>query len=164
MENHYNRESSEQQYLASNLNIRKMYKLFVAENGKTVEEHFYRKIFNEHFNLGFHQPKKDQCDVCIEYKNTIDQTKLEDAYQEHLKNKHAARNLKTRVKELASKDKSLTVAAFELQKVLSVPFGEHSDFFYKRKLTVYDLTVTNLETCKVLLLCLGSDNSQKRIK
>lgn len=128
-----------------------MYKLLVAENGKTVEKHFYRKIFNENFNLGFHQPKKDQCDVCIEYKNAIDQTKLEDAYQEHLKNKHAARNLKTRVKELASKDKSLTVAAFDLQKVLSVPFGEHSGFFYKRKLTVYGLTVTNLETRNVIV-------------
>ena len=160
MENHYNRESSKRQYLASNLNIRKMYKLFVAENGKTVEEHFYRKIFNKHFNLGFHQPKKDQCDACIEYKNAIDQTKLENEYQEHLKNQHATRNLKTRVKELASKDKSLTVAAFDQQKVLSVPFREHSDFFYKRKCTVYDLTVTNLETRKVY--CYIWD--QKRIK
>ena len=149
MESHYNRECSKRQYLASNLNIRKMYELFIAENGEIAEEHFYRKIFNEQFNLGFHQPKKDQCDVCIEHKNAIDKPKLEDAYKKHLKNKQAARNLKTRVKELASKDKLLAVAAFDLQKVLSVPYGEHSDFFYKRKLSVYDLTVTNLETRKV---------------
>ena len=128
-----------------------MYELFTKENdGKSgVEEHFYRKVFSESFNLGFHQPKKDQCDVCIEYKNAIDKTKLEAKYQEHQKNKQSARNLKTKMKEMASQDKSLVVAAFDLQKVLSVPHGEHSDFFYKRKLAVYDLTVTNLETRQV---------------
>ena len=49
-----------------------MYELFVAENGKVVV-----KIFNNCFNLGFHQLKKDQCDVCIEYKNAKDKSKLE---------------------------------------------------------------------------------------
>ena len=75
-----------------------MYELFVAENGKVVEEHFYRKSFNNCFNLGFHQPKKDQCDVCIEYKNSKDKSKLEKDYQQHMKNKHGARNLKAKVK------------------------------------------------------------------
>ena len=49
-------ESQKDQYLASNLNVLKMYELLVAENGKVVEEHFYWKIFNNNFNLGFHQP------------------------------------------------------------------------------------------------------------
>ena len=53
------------------------------------------------------------------------------------------------MKEMASKEKSLIVAAFDLQKVLSVPYGEHSDFFYKPKLAVYDLTITNLDTREV---------------
>ena len=150
MESHYSRESSKRQYLASNLNVRKMYELFIKEHSDVkVEEHFYRKIFSDSFNLGFHQPKKDQCDICIEYKNAIDKSKLEKKYQEHQKNKNTARNLKTKMKDIASKQKSLVVAAFDLQKVLSVPYGEHSDFFYKRKLAVYDLTITNLDTREV---------------
>ena len=123
-----------------------MYELFVAENGKVVEEHFYRKIFNNCFNLGFHQPKKDQCDFCIEYKNARDKLKLEKDYQQHLKNKHAIRNVKTKVKERASTDRSMIIAAFDPQKVLQVSHGEYSDFFYKRKMFVYNLTVTNLVT------------------
>ena len=136
MESHYNRDGSKRQYLASNLNVIKMYELFIAENRKVVEEHFYRKIFNSCFNLGFHQPKKDQCDVCIKYKNAKDKSELEEDYQQHLTNKQAARNLKTKVKERASTDKSMIVAAFDVQKVQQVPYGEHLDFFYKRKMYI----------------------------
>ena len=64
MESHYKREGTKRQYLASSLNITKIYDLFILQSpDKTVHEQFYRKVFNEHFNLGFHQPKKDQCDV-----------------------------------------------------------------------------------------------------
>ena len=42
------------------------------------------------------------------------------------------------------KDKSIFVEAFDLQKVLPFPLGEHSDFFYKPQLSVYDLTITKL--------------------
>ena len=47
------------------------------------------------------------------------------------------------MKNLAMKNDSILVAAFDLQKV-SVPFGEHSNLFYKHKLLVYDLNITNL--------------------
>ena len=46
MESQYSRESSKGQYLASNLNVRKMYELFIKEHSDIkVEEHFYRKVF-----------------------------------------------------------------------------------------------------------------------
>lgn len=43
----------------------------------------------------------------------------------------------------------MIIAAFDLQKVLQVPYGKYSDFFYKQKMSVYNLTVTNLVTCTV---------------
>ena len=45
-----------------------------------IEEHFFRKVFGDSFNLGFHRPKKDQYDICIEYKNAIDKTKIQSKY------------------------------------------------------------------------------------
>ena len=52
MESHFCRESTKRQYLASNLNITKMYELFVKENPNTeIQEHYYKKVFNENCNL-----------------------------------------------------------------------------------------------------------------
>lgn len=81
MESHYSRESSKGQYLACNLNVRKMYELIIKEHSDIkIEEHFFRKVFGDSFNLGFHRPKKDQYDICIEYKNAIDKTKIQSKY------------------------------------------------------------------------------------
>ena len=125
-------EGTKRQYLASNLNITKMYEFFVKENPNTeIQEHYYRKVLNENFNLGFHQPEKDQCDVCLEYRNTVDKTQLQQKHDNHINSKNETRKLNTEIKELASTDDTILAAAFNLQKVLPVPFGEHSYFFYK---------------------------------
>ena len=101
MESHFCREGTKRQYLASNLNITKMYELFVKENPNTeIQEHYYRKAFNENFNLGFHQPKKDQCNVCLEYQNAVDKTQLQEKYDNHIKSKNETRKLKTEIKNL----------------------------------------------------------------
>ena len=75
---------------------------------------------------------------------------MKEKYEIHIKNKNEARKLKIEAKELAMKDESILVAGFDLQKVLPVPFREYSDFFNRHKLSVYDLTITNLishDTC-----------------
>ena len=41
MESHYNHKGSKRQHLGSNLNIIKVYELFLAENRKVVKEHIY---------------------------------------------------------------------------------------------------------------------------
>ena len=59
MGSHFCRKKSKRQYLAYNMNVSKMYKLFKQENlDISIHESYYRKCFNENFNLGFHQPKK----------------------------------------------------------------------------------------------------------
>jgi len=56
--------TSGRKYLSADLNIRKMYELYVKKcnenNTSSVKEWTYRKIFNTEFNLNFHT-RKDTC-------------------------------------------------------------------------------------------------------
>lgn len=61
---HYTRKHIEnRKYLSESLDVRKMFSLYVEKclaEGKTPQkEHYYRYIFNTHFNLHFCIPKKD---------------------------------------------------------------------------------------------------------
>lgn len=69
VESHYCRSGTTKEYLHPDLNIKKMYEMYKAAN---PEEHIgseekYRLIF-ESRNLSFHSPKKDQCSLCMSYK------------------------------------------------------------------------------------------------
>jgi hypothetical protein len=66
---HYTRcHNPHRKYLSPDLNIRKMYNLYLekCENDKQqhVNEWIYRKSFKNDFNLHFHQPRKDTCQNC----------------------------------------------------------------------------------------------------
>lgn len=104
------------------------------------------RIFNEEFNISFFTPKKDQCELCTAYENAqgIDKYTLREQYTEHLKEKDLSRIEKNNDKELASVNKSVVVASYDLQAVLPAPRGEVSVFYYKYKLNSYNLTVTEL--------------------
>ncbi len=61
--------------------------------------------------------------------------------EEHLKQKEEARTAKTETKELAKFDRGVVMATFDLQSVLQLPCSPVSQFYYKRNLCVYNLTV-----------------------
>lgn len=48
-----------------------MYNLYIEKCQEVsvvpAKSHLYRNIFNTEFNLDFHVPKKDRCDICMEY-------------------------------------------------------------------------------------------------
>lgn len=72
-------------------------KKMVSINGQQAVGGFvYRKVFNEEFNLGFHQPCKDQCAMCTDYrrKEQIKELSEEDKtdFEGHMKRKQRARN------------------------------------------------------------------------
>lgn len=52
-------------YLKSDLNVKKMYRMYLEEcqfkNVSYVKENIYRTVFNEEFNLTFLSPRKDPC-------------------------------------------------------------------------------------------------------
>lgn len=72
-----------------------MYKTFCEERNISViaKEATYRNIFLTDFNLAFHIPKKDQCDLCLKYENSIESEKLnmQKEMELHLRNKELAR-------------------------------------------------------------------------
>lgn len=71
---HYCRASSKKEYLESGLSLIKMYEMYnekCTESGKNpLKKSMYRQIFTEQYNIGFHVPKKDRCDLCEEMKQT----------------------------------------------------------------------------------------------
>ena len=151
VDSHYCRATSKRKYLYPGLSVQKMYDLYLAkckQDGiEPVTRDKYRKIFNYEFNLGFFRPKKDQCERCIAYRNTRNPTQ-EDIrnHKEHLMNKERAREVKNSCKEKCQHQKNApqpktAAAAFDMEQILNCPHGSSSEFYYKRRLGIYNLTV-----------------------
>ena len=143
VEAHYCRASTSREYLEPNLSVAKMYQLYTeyceSQNIKVQKFHIYRTIFNTEFNLSFHIPKKDRCDLCEEFKNcsktrTVS-SELQTKYEKHVENKKCAKI--ERDKDRQSQE---AVLCFDMQNVISCPRANISNFFYKRKLNMYNLT------------------------
>lgn len=69
---------------------------------------------------------------------------LQQSHEEHLTNKNIARDNKNLDKQRAANDPELCVAVFNLEKVLTTPQGEASNFYNKRKFAVYNFTVYDI--------------------
>lgn len=147
MESHYVRKDIKRQYLDCSLSITKMYALYVEECQKEsvtpVSEATYRNVFCTEFNLGFFVPKKDQCLLCTKYRrlDTIEKTKIEEEYKQHIQRKDTCNSEKQRDKERAEKETNFTSASFDLQAILQFPSGDVGLLYYCRKLTLYNLTI-----------------------
>ena len=122
-----------------------MYSLYVESceknNINPVKISYYRKIFNNNYNLGFHVPKSDRCDKCEEYKvkktEGIAVTEEgENKQQRHLTEKIAMRENKKKDKD----SDEIFLVIFDLENVITLPKAEVSGFFYKMKLALYNLT------------------------
>lgn len=156
MEGHYVRKSTNRKFLPPDLNITKMQELYQekcrTEGLKPVNNHLYRKIFNEEYNFSFHRPKKDQCLSCNQYRNLLAKSKGRDSmplaekqkYDLHQSRKIQARESKENDKKRSKADKSYHAATFDLQAILSTPCSLVSQIFYKRKLNCYNLSVYSL--------------------
>ena len=156
VESHYCRKGSTKKYLQPGLSVMKMVELFNEKRAETndppVSYPVYRNVFNRHFNLSFFVPKKDQCDICIGFKNANPKPEeLIRNQEDHLRNKERARAKKDELKQAAGQANSKkSVACFDLQQVLNCPHGEVSVFFYKRRLSLYNLTVYDLGSKDVI--------------
>lgn len=153
VEAHYVRKNSTKVYLEGFLSIARMYQLYDEEwydsskyTCKAGNERQYRDIVNGHFNLGFHQPKKDQCDVCHIFRNVRVPTEEQMSQQKaHIEEKNIARRMKKQDKRAGRKSNgSIVAAVFDFEKVLSCPYGDVSTFYYKRKLSCLNFTVYDL--------------------
>lgn len=118
-----------------------MYNDYAAENELRIVSApvYFNQI--EEMNIGFHQPRKDQC-WCARYSpNDADDTEAE-AYRIHCLRKAAARQAKDEDKEEADqKPDEVMTACFDLEAVLYSPYLSSKQIFYKRKLATFNFTV-----------------------
>ncbi|KAF2891333.1 hypothetical protein ILUMI_14840, partial [Ignelater luminosus] len=80
--------SSKKKYLERDLNLKKMYNLYVMDRDNPVSFQSYSDIFNYEYNISFFKPKKDMCDKCEEHKYNTNpsENQLKD-YADHMKRK-----------------------------------------------------------------------------
>ncbi|XP_026743215.1 uncharacterized protein LOC113504908 [Trichoplusia ni] len=150
MESHYVRASTSRQFIDGGKTIKDLYKDFVEDQKKDSKEFgnyiAYYTIFTKEFNLSFFQPKKDQCDLCLSYKNSVEEKKkeLEEKFNTHLEEKALSRHEKQEDRRVINKNNKVVI--YDLQAVLQCPRGDSSSFYYKSKLNSYNLTLTELTT------------------
>lgn len=152
VESHYARKDSAKLYLNNIKSTSQMHKLYVewydsSRNVNTNPANIrqYRDIVNANFNLAFHKPKKDKCEVCHIFENNQFPTEEEKTiFLEHQAQKKKARLLKEADKIEALNNPQIISATFDFQKVLQSPHGEVSIFYYKRKLNTYNFTLFEL--------------------
>lgn len=80
IESHYCRARSTREYIEGRFTVAALQRHFVdtceSEGALHVPYQIYYNIFMHDFNLPFWQPKKDQCDDCMAYKNAEDKSLL----------------------------------------------------------------------------------------
>lgn len=146
LQKHYCRSKNIiRQYLSSELSISKMWKMYDEANNDEalkVNLEFFRKVFNENFNIGFNAPYVDKCSTCTRLENQInaetDQVKR-GQFQLELK-AHKARADK--FYELLKEDSNNElVLSYDCQKNMPMPKIPDQAAYYKRQLYFYNFTI-----------------------
>lgn len=137
MESHYCRASSSKEYLEPMWDsMDHLYREYVnccAEEGHPVaSKTSFVQMFND-MNLGLFSPRKDQCDLCCEYKQgAIDKA----IYEQHIIDKNCARDEK-----VADTKAKKHVFTMDTQRVLLAPYIQASLAYYKMKLVVHNFSL-----------------------
>ena len=148
VESHYTRKDSNREYLVSDIkSVAQMHRLYEEQThlryGVPVKLTTYKNIFYTEFNIGFFQPKKDQCPRCSAFNNMTAEEKEEkkSEHENHLRLKEEMREIKSESKDKAMDDQSHYMGTFDLEAVLPLPKSDVGTFYYKRRLSVFNLTV-----------------------
>ena len=146
MESHYCRKDSNKQYLQYPFQTKKeVYELYSShckvEQKTPLSIFTFNKIFDNQ-NLSIYHPRKDQCDICCQYK--VKQLP-EDEYQKHIDNKNLAQKEKADDKEAGIQGNKYTFT-MDVQAVKLCPVIQASNLYYKTRLQVHIFTIYNLAT------------------
>lgn len=148
IESHYVRANTSKEFIDGGKTITDLFRDFQErqiEKKKPFGKYctFYN-LFNTEFNIGFHQPKKDQCDLCLQYENADldEKNRIALLYNNHHEEKELSREEK-RV-DRSNINETTKVVVYDLQAVLQCPRGDTSAFYYKSKLNNYNFTLTEL--------------------
>ena len=111
-----------------------------AKGSEIAKELMYREIINHEFNIEFQKPKSDRCDQCESFKmNNFPSDEQRVKHEKHLQSKNETRQ--ERDHDRCRSDQHTAVICFDMQNVVGLPRANISNFFYKRKLNSYNLTL-----------------------
>ncbi|KAK4882693.1 hypothetical protein RN001_006012 [Aquatica leii] len=126
MESHYLRAQTSREFIEGGKTVADLHRDYVescrTENKPYGNYCMYFRIFNKDFNISFFSPKKDQCSLCEQFKNSSEdeKKKIENQYTRHIIEKTLSRQKKEKNKKEASEGK-LILAYFDLEAVLPTP-------------------------------------------
>ena len=100
-------------------------------------------------SISFHCPKKDRCETFERYRNLELQEQKEEAesFQLHRQKAEKIREIKQKLKQ--DNNKTKITAIFDLQKALPTPKSKVSLFYYSRKLSTYNFSISDLTNDEV---------------
>lgn len=143
MEKHYCRGKSVREYVSSDLNIAKLWKMYCKDNIEfPVKECFFRNVFNTNFNIGFNAPAVDVCSTCLEFKEKLKHSEDEEQkIQLHTESRIHKLRAKAFFDMLKEERENLLTISFDCQKNLVLPKIPDQITYYKRQLYLYNFSV-----------------------
>lgn len=139
-ESHYSRNKSKRIYLACNLTIQKLCRLYnqsVSDQFK-VSFAMFNRIFNSDFNIGFKSPASDVCGTCVRLKNAYKMATVASNKSRILTELRIHKLRASQFYTLARENPpSTSTFCFDLQQVHPLPKTAIQDAFYSRQLSFY---------------------------
>lgn len=156
-ESHYSRHKTNKLFLSPDLNIHRLYLAYkVAHPDTNIDQRFYRRVFKKSFpKLSFHRPRADTCATCDRLKNKINvvdginKLKIISNKELHLKKAEKATQLLNDDNNKSQMPSSQTcTVSMDMQQVIFTPTLTHSNMFYSRQLSNYNLCIHMGDTGK----------------
>lgn len=157
-ESHYSRARSSKEYLSQDLSINSLYKSFkLAYPDKNISHRFYFKTFKSKFpNLSFKTPRTDTCSTCDLLNTEIkcqpgDNTIKKKLELHHRKAERSRAEMKKDHVNSQLPSSDTCTISIDLQQVLSIPALTHTQMYYLRQLSCYNLGIHVGDNNNVLL-------------
>nr|CAH7746213.1 unnamed protein product [Callosobruchus chinensis] len=144
-ESHYNRQKSKRVYLAADLNIATLHRMYNTESQSDlhVTLSMFKRLFYSEFNIGFSSPASDVCGTCLNLKNAIKKDN-EDRLKTELKVHQIRAN--TFYKLMGNGAIDAISICFDLQQVHPLPKTPIQDAFYKRQISFYTFCCVDVKS------------------
>nr|CAD7402945.1 unnamed protein product [Timema poppensis] len=154
-QSHYS--GSDQVYLDSQLNVTKMYQLFVQKHPEAkVKYNFYYTYFKENYGYKFGRPQKDVCSTCEQLSVKIKSPALNDRAKRvavaekvvHVRRSKKFYNKLNEIREVGKRDDQVSAIVFDYMQNLPLPHVPVQEIFYFRQLWVNNFCIQNVVTGK----------------